>query len=85
MKAIPYGWTTHANMFFLNQLTEVAFSYFSGAFTINTSPVAAKDVYVFLQLFVAKHKKLYGSEFWRAMAECMLLILERSKTRTART
>jgi carboxypeptidase C (cathepsin A) len=71
-------------MFSLDQPTEVAFSYSSDASTINTSPAAAKDVYAFLQLFVSKHKNLYGSQFWRAMVERMLLILERSFTRIAK-
>jgi carboxypeptidase C (cathepsin A) len=35
MKVIPYGWTNHANMFFFDQPTEVAFSYSSNASTVN--------------------------------------------------
>jgi carboxypeptidase C (cathepsin A) len=50
-------------MIFLDQPTEVGFSYSTDDSTVNTSPVAAKDVYAFLQLFLAKHKNLRNREF----------------------
>jgi len=50
-------------MIFLDQPTNVGFSYSSDSSTVNTSPVAAKDVYAFLQLFFAKYHKFSGREF----------------------
>lgn len=62
-EANPFSWTEHANMIFLDQPTNVGFSYSSDSSTVNTSPVAAKDVYAFLQLFFAKYDKLAGKDF----------------------
>jgi cathepsin A (carboxypeptidase C) len=59
----PYSWTNYANMIFLDQPTEVGFSYSSDSSTVNTSPVAAEDVYAFLQLFLAKYDKLRDRPF----------------------
>ncbi|CCA72778.1 related to carboxypeptidase [Serendipita indica DSM 11827] len=59
----PHSWTNHANMIFLDQPTNVGFSYSSDGSTVNTSPVAAQDVYAFLQLFFAKFDGLAKKEF----------------------
>ncbi|PVF96556.1 peptidase S10, serine carboxypeptidase [Serendipita vermifera] len=59
----PYSWTNHANMIFLDQPTNVGFSYSSDSSTVNTSPVAAKDVHAFLQLFFAKYPHLAHKDF----------------------
>jgi cathepsin A (carboxypeptidase C) len=50
-------------MIFLDQPTNVGFSYSSDSSTVNNSPVAAKDVYAFLQLFYAKFPELKNREF----------------------
>ncbi|KAG8835541.1 hypothetical protein FRB91_001338 [Serendipita sp. 411] len=59
----PYSWTNHANMIFLDQPTNVGFSYSSDGSTVNTSPVAAQDVYAFIQLFLAKYDNLRDKDF----------------------
>ncbi|KAJ3934630.1 MAG: carboxypeptidase C [Lentinula lateritia] len=50
----PHSWNTHANIIFLDQPVEVGYSYSSSGNTVNTSPVAGKDVYAFLELFFAR-------------------------------
>jgi cathepsin A (carboxypeptidase C) len=50
-------------MIFLDQPTNVGFSYSSDSSTVNTSPVAAQDVYAFLQLFLAKYPHLADKDF----------------------
>ncbi|KAF8183774.1 serine carboxypeptidase [Mycena galopus ATCC 62051] len=50
-----YSWTSSANMIFLDQPINVGFSY--GTATVNTSPVAGKDVYAFLALFLSRYPK----------------------------
>jgi cathepsin A (carboxypeptidase C) len=49
-----YSWTSSANMIFLDQPVNVGFSYAEGGTTVNNSPVAGKDVYAFLELFLAR-------------------------------
>ncbi|KAF8602051.1 carboxypeptidase C [Ceratobasidium sp. AG-I] len=46
-----YSWNTHANVLFLDQPINVGYSY-SESGTVNTSPLAADDVWSFLELFV---------------------------------
>ncbi|QRV80572.1 Serine carboxypeptidase [Ceratobasidium sp. AG-Ba] len=46
-----YSWNTHANVLFLDQPINVGYSY-SESGTVNTSPLAAEDVWSFLELFV---------------------------------
>ncbi|KAF9041173.1 Alpha/Beta hydrolase protein [Rhodocollybia butyracea] len=47
----PYSWNTHANIIFLDQPVDVGYSYSENGNSVNTSPVAGKDVYAFLELF----------------------------------
>ncbi|KAJ7875369.1 Alpha/Beta hydrolase protein [Mycena olivaceomarginata] len=46
-----HSWTSNANMIFLDQPVNTGFSYGS---TVSTSPVAGKDVYAFLELFLSR-------------------------------
>ncbi|KAJ7875366.1 Alpha/Beta hydrolase protein [Mycena olivaceomarginata] len=49
-----HSWTASANMIFLDQPVNVGFSYGDDGTSVNTSPVAGKDVYAFLELFLAR-------------------------------
>ncbi|KAJ7079578.1 carboxypeptidase C [Mycena belliarum] len=49
-----HSWTSSANMIFLDQPVNVGFSYGDDGTTVNTSPVAGKDVYAFLELFLSR-------------------------------
>ncbi|KAG8739484.1 hypothetical protein FRC10_005580 [Ceratobasidium sp. 414] len=51
-----YSWNTHANVLFLDQPINVGYSYSEGG-TVNTSPLAAEDVWSFLELFVNRFPK----------------------------
>ncbi|KAF9009563.1 carboxypeptidase C [Cyathus striatus] len=53
----PYSWTQHANIIFLDQPVNVGFSYAENGNSVNSSPVAGKDVYAFLQLFLGRFKE----------------------------
>lgn len=50
----PYSWNTNANIIFLDQPVDVGYSYVEDGSTVNTSPVAGKDVYAFLELFFSR-------------------------------
>ena len=50
----PHSWNTNANVIFLDQPINVGYSYSEDGSTVNTSPVAGKDVYAFLELFVSR-------------------------------
>ncbi|KAJ7260949.1 carboxypeptidase C [Mycena haematopus] len=56
-----YSWTSSANMIFLDQPVNVGFSYADDGTTVNTSPVAGKDVYAFLELFLARFPEYSSS------------------------
>ncbi|KAJ6614660.1 carboxypeptidase C [Mycena sp. CBHHK59/15] len=49
-----HSWTSNANVIFLDQPVNVGFSYADDGTTVSTSPVAGKDVYAFLELFLAR-------------------------------
>ncbi|TIA86184.1 hypothetical protein E3P99_03754 [Wallemia hederae] len=53
-----HSWNTNANLLFLDQPVNVGYSY-SDTDNVNTTPVAADDVYAFLQIFF-KHYKQYA-------------------------
>ncbi|KAJ3526965.1 hypothetical protein NMY22_g9960 [Coprinellus aureogranulatus] len=59
----PYSWNTHANIIFLDQPVNVGFSYADGSTSVNSSPVAGKDVYAFLQLFFERYPKYAKAPF----------------------
>ncbi|KAF8894827.1 carboxypeptidase C [Infundibulicybe gibba] len=64
----PYSWNTNANVIFLDQPVNVGFSYAEDGTTVNTSPVAGKDVYAFLELFLNRFPK-YASQPFHIAAE----------------
>ncbi|KAH7339033.1 serine carboxypeptidase [Rhizoctonia solani] len=55
-----YSWNTHANMLFLDQPINVGYSYSKNG-GVNNSPVAAEDVWSFLELFVNRFPEYSGS------------------------
>lgn len=58
----PYSWTNKANMIFLDQPAGVGYSYTEGG-GVNNTPVAAEDVYAFLQLFLQKYSEYQKNDF----------------------
>ncbi|KAJ7655989.1 carboxypeptidase C [Mycena polygramma] len=58
-----YSWTSRANIIFLDQPVNVGFSYADGNTTVDTSPVAGKDVYAFLELFLSRFPKYSKQAF----------------------
>jgi len=59
----PYSWNAHANIIFLDQPVNVGFSYADDGTTVSTSPVAGKDVYAFLELFLNRYPKYAKAPF----------------------
>ncbi|KAF8833259.1 peptidase S10, serine carboxypeptidase [Paxillus ammoniavirescens] len=64
----PYSWNTHANIIFLDQPVNVGFSYAEDGSTVNTSPVAGKDVYAFMELFLSRFPQ-YATQPFHLAAE----------------
>ncbi|KAI6032459.1 Alpha/Beta hydrolase protein [Pisolithus marmoratus] len=64
----PYSWNTHANIIFLDQPIGVGFSYSGDSSSINTSELAAKDVYAFLELFLTRFPE-YSKQPFHLAAE----------------
>ncbi|KAI6045248.1 Alpha/Beta hydrolase protein [Pisolithus marmoratus] len=64
----PYSWNTHANIIFLDQPVGVGFSYSGDGSSINTSELAAKDVYAFLELFLTRFPE-YSKQPFHLAAE----------------
>ena len=58
-----YSWNEQANVFFIDQPVGVGYSYSSDGSTVNTSPVAAEDVYAFLELFLARYPEYADKPF----------------------
>ncbi|THG96311.1 hypothetical protein EW026_g5506 [Hermanssonia centrifuga] len=59
----PYSWNLHSNMIFLDQPVNVGYSYSDDGSTVNTSPVAAEDVYAFLELFLNRYPQYADAPF----------------------
>jgi cathepsin A (carboxypeptidase C) len=59
----PYSWNTHANIIFLDQPVNVGYSYAEDGTTVSTSPVAGKDVYAFLELFLNRYPQYSKAPF----------------------
>lgn len=64
----PYSWNSHANIIFLDQPVNVGFSYADDGTTVSSSPVAGKDVYAFLELFLNRFPK-YSTQPFHLAAE----------------
>ncbi|PCH36516.1 hypothetical protein WOLCODRAFT_28645 [Wolfiporia cocos MD-104 SS10] len=58
-----HSWNTHANVIFLDQPVNVGFSYANDGTSVNTSPVAGKDVYAFLELFLGRFPQYAKAPF----------------------
>lgn len=59
----PHSWNSDANIIFLDQPVNVGFSYADDGTTVSTSPVAGKDVYAFLELFLNRYPKYANAPF----------------------
>ncbi|KAH6919173.1 carboxypeptidase C [Coprinopsis sp. MPI-PUGE-AT-0042] len=64
----PHSWNTHANIIFLDQPVNVGFSYADGVTSVNSSPIAGKDVYAFLELFLNRFPE-YSTQPFHLAAE----------------
>ncbi|KAJ3332229.1 hypothetical protein HDU76_000874 [Blyttiomyces sp. JEL0837] len=59
----PHSWNSESNIVFLDQPTDVGFSYSESGEGVGTTTDAAKDVFAFLQLFLAANPKYAKSDF----------------------
>ncbi|KAH0584572.1 hypothetical protein H2248_010105 [Termitomyces sp. 'cryptogamus'] len=64
----PHSWNNNANIIFLDQPVNVGYSYADDGTTVSTSPVAGKDVYAFLQLFLNRFPE-YSTQPFHIAAE----------------
>lgn len=58
----PYSWNSNASVIFLDQPVNVGYSYSNGEAVKNTA-AAAKDVFVFLELFFQKFPQFLNNKF----------------------
>lgn len=58
----PYSWNSNASVIFLDQPVGVGYSYTEGD-QISSTAAAAKDVYIFLELFFQKFSQFASSKF----------------------
>jgi cathepsin A (carboxypeptidase C) len=58
-----HSWINHANIVFLDQPVNTGFSYSTDGSTVNTSPDAGQDVYIFLELFLGKFPEYAKNPF----------------------
>ncbi|OWY93353.1 Serine protease, partial [Phytophthora megakarya] len=63
-KVHPYSWTYEANMIWLDQPTNVGFSYSSGDDHDYNEKDVSENLYWFLQGFIEKHPEFDGREFF---------------------
>ncbi|KAG1695265.1 hypothetical protein DVH05_020644 [Phytophthora capsici] len=63
-KVHPYSWTYEANMIWLDQPTNVGFSYSSGDDHDYNEKDVSENLYWFLQGFIKKHPEFQGREFF---------------------
>ncbi|KAG6856735.1 hypothetical protein H0H87_001335 [Tephrocybe sp. NHM501043] len=64
----PHSWNNNANIIFLDQPVNVGYSYADDGTTVSTSPVAGKDVYAFLELFLNRFPE-YSTQPFHIAAE----------------
>ncbi|KAG2138521.1 Alpha/Beta hydrolase protein [Suillus clintonianus] len=64
----PHSWNAHANMIFLDQPINVGYSYSEDGSTVDSSPVAGKDVYAFMELFLTRFPE-YSTQPFHLAAE----------------
>jgi cathepsin A (carboxypeptidase C) len=64
----PHSWNAHANMIFLDQPINTGYSYSNDGTNINSSPVAGKDVYAFMELFLSRFPE-YSTQPFHIAAE----------------
>ncbi|KAK7695137.1 hypothetical protein QCA50_002327 [Cerrena zonata] len=58
-----HSWNKNSNIIFLDQPVDVGYSYSTDGTTVNTSPVAAEDVYAFIELFLARYPEYADKPF----------------------
>ena len=58
-----FSWNSYSNIIFLDQPINVGYSYSDDGSTVNTSPVAAEDVYAFLELFLNRYPEYSKAPF----------------------
>lgn len=58
----PYSWNSNASIIFLDQPVGVGYSY-AGEENVDSSPKAAHDVYIFLELFFQRFPKFLNNKF----------------------
>jgi len=56
----PYSWTSHANVFFLDQPVGVGFSYAEHGISLHSTKEAAKDVVAFMRIFFDTFSEFKG-------------------------
>ncbi|KAG2356240.1 Alpha/Beta hydrolase protein [Suillus spraguei] len=59
----PHNWNAYANIIFLDQPVNVEYSCFDDGSAVDSSPVAGKDVYAFMQLFLNRFPKYATQPF----------------------
>ncbi|KAF9453680.1 carboxypeptidase C [Macrolepiota fuliginosa MF-IS2] len=64
----PFSWNSHANIIFLDQPVNVGYSYAADGTTVNSSPIAGKDVHAFLELFLNRFPQ-YSTQPFHIAAE----------------
>lgn len=58
-----YSWNNDVNIIFLDQPVGVGYSYSDDRSTVDSTPVAAIDVYAFLELFLSRFKEYASAPF----------------------
>lgn len=58
-----HSWINNANIIFLDQPVGVGFSYASEGTTVTTTPLAGKDVYAFMELFLTRFPQYAAAPF----------------------
>ncbi|KAG2356823.1 Alpha/Beta hydrolase protein [Suillus spraguei] len=59
----PHNWNAYANIIFLDQPVNVEYSCSDDGSAVDSSPVAGKDVYAFMQLFLNRFPKYATQPF----------------------